>query len=182
MLFVSCSPNFQKTGIIQEEAEYHPMTGKFLKINPGVDAEFTHGGVPSWAMEQALENPQFLGHWGGLPENVNPATYVSRYDTDKEAAQKNWDDETKTLVEHFLLNQNDYGDWYVKVDPPSVRMEEPWRGYDNTHHKKIHVIAKELDPESQRYALEYEVAHKNRAEVVGFLAEIVGEPEEVVAA
>ena len=39
-----------------------------------------------------------------------------------------------------------------------------------------------LEPETQRYALEYERAHKNRESVVGDLEKLIGDAEELVVA
>lgn len=181
MLFISPHPSYQLVGIIQEEPVYHPQTGKYLKTNPGVDAEFFHGGAPSWAIEQALENQSFHAAWGGLPDEQPRHAMIASYDTDVQAEQKGWDSATKDFVEQFLLSHVDNGVRYVVAEPPSVRMEEPWRNYDQTHHKQVAVVAATLDPETQRYALEYERAHGNRPSVVEKLEALVG-VEEIVAA
>lgn len=182
MLFVSPHPSYQLVGIIQEEPVHHPQTGKYLKTNPGVDAEFFHGGAPQWAIDQAMDHPRFHEAWNGLPDDQPRHAMISSYDTDAQAQQKGWDEATKDFVEQFLLSHVDCGVRYIAVEPPYVRLEEPWRGYDSTHHHKIRVIAKELDAESQRYALEYERANKNRPQVVSDLQAIVGEDAEVVVA
>lgn len=183
MLFITPHLLYQLTGIVQEEEVYHPQTGKFLRTNRGIDAEFFHGTAPRWAVTLAMENPRFHAAWSGLPDDQPREAMISAYDTDLQAEQRQWDAATKEHVEKFLLNHPDHGVRYFKVDPPEVRMDEPWRGYDKTHHFQIAKIAKELDSESQRYALEYELAHKKRDSVVAELRKLVGEDvEEFVVA
>ncbi len=178
MLFLSPHLHYMLTGIVQAEDVYHPHSGKYLNTKPGIDAEFFHGGCPRWAMEAAMDTPAFHAAWSGLPDDQPREAMISSFDTDLRAEGHQWDDETKEHVEQFLLNHPDLGRRYFLFEPPSVRMEEPWRGYDETHHHKIRVIAKELDADSQRYALEYEIAHKNRPQVVSDLTEIVGPLED----
>lgn len=180
VLFGTPHPGYLLTGIVQEEPVYHPQTGKYLNTKPGIDASFGMT-LPRWAMDIALDDPKFHAAWSGLPPDQPRTAYVGAYDTDVAAEMGGWDEATKDHVEQFLLNNVDFGQRYFLFEPPSVRLEEPWRGYDSTHHHKIKVIARELDPESQRYALEYEQATKNRPAVVEALTEIVGD-DVVVAA
>ena len=175
MLFVTPHLLYQLVGIVQEEEVYHPQTGKFLRTNRGIDAEFFHGTAPRWAMEIVMADPRFHAAWSGLPDEQRREAMVSAYDTDLQAEQHNWDKETKEYVEQFLLRHPDHGIRYFQIDPPSVSMAEPWRGYDATHHFKIGKIAAELEPETQQYALEYERAHKNRDSVVSDLEALIGE-------
>jgi hypothetical protein len=107
---------------------------------------------------------------------------IAAYDTDLKAEQQGWTPEIKEEVERVLLHHPDLNLRYFLVEPPSVTMAEPWRGYDNTHHFQIAKVAKVLEPETQRYALEYERAHKNRESVVGDLEKLVGDAEELVVA
>jgi hypothetical protein len=181
LLFVTPHLLYQMTGIVQEEEVYHPTTGKFLRTNRGIDAEFYHGTAPRWAMEIVMHDPRFHAAWSGLPDEQPREAMVSAYDTDVQAEQHQWTPETKEHVEKFLLNHPDHGVRYYQLDPPRVTMAEPWRGYDNTHHFKIGPIAKELEPDTQRYALEYERKNKNRESVVGDLVKLVGEDAEELA-
>lgn len=178
MLFVSPHLLYQLTGVVQEQEIYHPHTGKFLRTEKGIDAEFFHGTSPRWATEIAMGMEQFHHAWRCLPEEQPREAMISAYDTDVQAEQNQWAPETKAHVEQFLLNHPDNGVRYFQLDPPSVTMSEPWRGYDQTHHFKIVKVAAELEPETQRYALEYERANKNRDSVVKDLVKLVGEESE----
>ena len=181
MLFASPHLLYQLVGIVQEEEVHHPQTGKFLRSNPGIDAEFFHGGAPRWVVEEVMNDPRFHAAWSGLPDDQPREAMISCYDTDLQAEQHNWDAATKQLVEETLLRHKDNGVRYFHLEPPHVTMAEPWRGYDTTHHFQVVKVAKELDVESQRYALEYERAHKNRDSVVGDLEKLIGD-EELIAA
>lgn len=164
MLFLSPHLHFQIAGITTPSGR--------------VTAEFFHGGAPKWAIEQAMDNQRFHQAWRGLPDDQPREAMISSFDT----SEKPWDEETRRTVEEALLASPDHGLRFMLVEPPYVRLEEPWRGYDTTHHKKIPVIAKELDPESQRYALDYEKANQNRESIVAALTDLVGDDEEVVVA
>ncbi len=177
MLFVTPHLLYQLVGIVQEEEVYHPQTGKFLRSNPGIDAEFFHGTAPRWAVEIVMADQRFHAAWSGLPDDQPREAMISAYDTDLQAEQKRWSPEIKKHVEDVLLTHPDHGVRYFQIDPPSVTMAEPWRGYDTTHHFKIGKIAAELEPDTQRYALEYERANKNRESVIGDLEKLVGEEE-----
>ncbi len=181
MLFLSPHRNYILTGVVQAQDNYHPNSGIYLNTTPGIDASFG-SGAPGWAIEQALDTPFFHHAWGGLPDEQPRAAMIGAYDTDWQAEQNGWDAETKEHVEQFLLKQPDFGYRFFKFDPPHVTLSEPWRGFDNAQWKQVAVIARELDPESQRYTLEYELANKNRTEVVKQLQELVGEDAEVIVA
>lgn len=182
MLFVTPHLLYQMTGIVQEEEVYHPMTGKFLRTNRGIDAEFFHGSAPRWAIEQAMSHPQFHAAWSGLPDDQPREAMISSYDTDFQAEHHQWEPETKEHVEQFLLRHPDNGVRYFHFEEPDVQMDEPWHNYDSTHHTVVIKIARELDIDAQRYSLEYERLHKNRRSVVEELEALVGEEVEVVVA
>lgn len=168
MLFISPHPQFQLLGITDEEPVYHPTNGRLRKTIPAIHAEFFHGGAESWAIEQALVNPVFMGAWKGLPDGVNHAAYVATFDTDREAEQKGWDADTKKFVEDFMLNHGDYGRYYTVAVPPQEITDLPWPSYNDfsqTHHKRIVMIAREIGVPIQK-VLDYEITHKNRKQVV----------------
>lgn len=169
MLFISPHPNFQLTGIIPSRDEHHPATGMYLRTIPGVDAEFFHGGCPSWALDIALNTPQFLQRWKGLPDGVNYGAYVSSYDTKFQQEQHGWDDETREYVEEFLLKNAAYGERYILAESPQELQQPPWPTYDQTQWKQVVHLARETG--QLEYTLEYEQNHKNREGIVNQLLE-----------
>ncbi len=112
----------------------------------------------------------FLGSWGGLPDGVNYGAYVSSFDTDLAAEQLGWDDETKRFVEEFMLNYVDYGVRYVLAVPPAEVADLPWPTYNDAHHSRILILAKEIGVPIQK-VLDYEQRNKNRPFVVRMLEE-----------
>lgn len=168
MLFISPHPLYQLLGITEEIVEYHPTNGRPIRTIPGIHAEFFHGGAPSWALEQALANPVFQGAWGGLPDGVNYGAYVSSFDTDYQAEQRGWDEETKDFVEQFMLNYVDYGKMYVLADPPKEISDLPWPTFNELHHSRVVIVAKEIGADLQQ-VLEYERTHKARPMVIAGL-------------
>ncbi len=182
MLFISPHPLYQLLGITQEIVNYHPTNGRVLGTTPGIDAEFFHGGAPSWALEQAMANETFRGAWGGLPDGVNLGAYVSSFDTDLAAERLNWDDETKKFVEDFMLGYQDYGQRYFVAVPPQEVADLPWASYNDhnkTHHRRIVPIAREIGVPLQK-VLDYETRNKNRPMVVAALEEALQESPEAV--
>ena len=168
MLFISPHPQYQLLGIRHELIRYHPTNGREIGTTPGINAEFFHGGAPRWAIEQALSNPKFQGAWAGLPDGVDYGAYIATYDTDFQAEENQWDEETKEEVEQFLLNHRDYGERYTLASPPVRDGGEPWPGYDDLHHTRIINAARAIDANMQE-VLAYEKANKNRPVVVKWL-------------
>lgn len=178
MLFISPHAQYQLLGIIQEQDVYHPANGKYLRTEPAVNAEFFHGGAPSYALEQALANPRFQSAWQALPDGAIYSAYVSSFDTDFQAEQQGWSEETKTFVEEFMLQHPDYGHRYALVVPPADLLEKPWPSYDDQHHKQIRVVAREGGYDIAKI-IDYERKHKNRPTVIEDLeALLVGHPSE----
>ncbi len=174
MLFISPHPQYQLLAITEEEPVYHPTNGRLLKTIPGINAEFFHGGAPSWALEQAMENTTFMGAWHGLPDGVNYGAYVSSFDTDLAAEQLRWDEETKDFVEEFMLNHVDYGKRYVLATPPREVEDLPWPNYNDTHHSRIVITAREIGADLQA-CLDYERDHKARPFVINLLEQALEE-------
>jgi hypothetical protein len=174
LLFISPHPLYQLLGITQEVVSYHPTNGRVLGTTPGINAEFFHGGAASWAIEQALSNPAFRGAWGGLPDGVDYRAYVSTFDTDTEAERLGWDDDTKEYVEQFLLSYQDYGRSYILAVPPQEVADLPWPTFNETHHARIVIVAKEIGADLVK-ALEYERTHKARPFVIEALEQALAE-------
>lgn len=165
MLFISPHPLYQLLGITHEVVDYHPTNGRIIGTNPGINAEFFHGGAPSWAIDQALENSAFRSAWGGLPDGVNYGAYIGSFDTDDQARINGWDDETKEYVEQFMLGYQDYGKSYVLAEPPSEISELPWPTFNELHHSRVVIVAKEIGVNLQT-VLDYERTHKQRPFVI----------------
>lgn len=186
MLFISPHVQYQLVGIRPAQDIYHDRSGIYLRTIPGIDAEFHHGGAPSWAVEQALSNSRFQDAWHGLPDDADRHAYVGSYDTDQQAQQYGWDAETKEHVEQFLLNHSDHGIRYIVAEPPSKTMSEPWPGYNGLHWKQVVQAVKggsvrELGIDLA-YTLEYEREHANRDSVITALEASVEPEEDLVAA
>lgn len=187
MLFISPHPSYQLTGIRPAQDVYHPASGAYMRTIPGIDAEFFIGGAPRWAVEQALANEKFQAAWSGLPDDAERRAYVGSYDTDAQAEQHGWDDETKEYVEQFLLNNVNYGTRYIAAEPPAATKAPPWPNYDNTHHFQVVKVMKDIGADPA-YVLEYEREHKNRDSVMSAVEAELGtppaesEPDELVAA
>ncbi len=185
MLFISPHPLYQLLGITDELVDYHPTNGRVIRTTPGINAEFFHGGAPSWALEQALANPKFRGAWGGLPDGVDYRAYISTFDTNVAASQNRWDDDTKAYVEEFMLNHPHYGQYYIEAVAPTEIADLPWPNYNETHHSRIVITAREIGADLQK-TLNYERKNKARPFVVDLLEKELAEnpqpAEELVTA
>lgn len=181
MLFVSCNVNLMIFGIRAPQPEYHPTTGELVREKPGINAQFTHGGVTNWAAEQALAYPPFQSHWNGLPDGVDRRAYISSYDTDFEAERHGWSDDEKRFVEDVLLKHSSYGRRFIRLESAEEQQIAPWPNYENTHWKQVVRVAQDIGADLG-YVLEYEKAHGNRPAVVAGLEEAVGAPVELVEA
>lgn len=173
MLFVSPHPGYQLLGIKQPNDNYNPTTGQYMSTTPGIDAEFVHGGCPSWAQEAVIDNPMFQQRWGGLPDDTDRHLYIATFDTTKAQAANGWDEATKKMVEDTLLNHPDNGNRYIVVKPPIEVSDLPWPNYTETHHFHVVKVAKEIGADL-REVLEYEKNHRNRKVVVQALEEELG--------
>lgn len=176
MLLISAHPEYLQTGIIQPEDRYHEATGRYLDTTPGVDAAFQHGGVPEWAMEQALAYKPFKSLWNALPDGAEHRLYVSRYDTDKEAGRLGWDAETKDYVEQCLLKHPDFGVRYIIAQPAEATQDPPWPNYENTQWKQVVFVAKEIGVDLG-YVLGWEQSHRARPGVIANLEAELASPE-----
>jgi hypothetical protein len=168
LLFISPHPLYQLLGIRHEEPQYNEQSGRLIRVLPGINAEFFHGGAPSWAIDQALSNESFRSAWGGLPDGVNFGAYIGSYNTDDQAAMHGWDDETKEHVEQFMLNYQDYGRSYVMAVEPSEIADLPWPTYNELHHTRVISVAKEIGADFNK-VLDYERKHKQRPVVIAAL-------------
>ncbi len=181
MLFISPHPQYQLVGITKPKRVHHDATGELLETQPGVSAEFFHGGAPNWAIDQAVAHAPFVRCWSHLPEGQDHRSMVSSYDTDLQAEMRGWSAELKDFVEQFMLRHPDYGTRYILAVNPAEVMAAPWPTYDETQWKQIPIIAKEIGVDLQ-YVLEYEQAHKNRPGVTERLTGTPAEEETPVAA
>ncbi len=176
MLFISCHPHYQLTGIIPEEIEYHPTNGRPIRVEASTDAEFFHGGAPNWAIEQALEHEPFVRLWHGLPEAQERRAMVSSFDTDNQG----WSDKKREEVEEFMLNYADYGVRYIRAVSPEETMSEPWPNYAGTSWQQVPFVAKEIGIDLA-YVLAYEQLHLKRTGLVARLTKLIDETPEPVA-
>lgn len=117
-----------------------------------------------------------------------PDWRISVYDTEAEAANHGWDEETREKVEQYVSNHKAYGISFVKIEPVVKEITKPWPSYNNTHHFKVAALAEELGLLEE--ALAYEQANRARESVIAALEEKIEnrgpkaaeDPGEVVAA
>ena len=164
-------------GVLRQKPQYHPVSGD--EIDPGYDytAEFRWGRCPKWAEEVALDVFPFRQ----VPDGMDPLEYLSSYDTDMEARIRNWDPETKQLVEEKLLSHVDHGVAFVQVEVPTPAITMPWASYEKTQWKKIASIATELGVLEEALAYERIRDDGPRPGVLAALEE-AQKAEELVAA
>lgn len=180
MLFVSPHPAYQLLGIRQPKIVRDPNSGEQIELTPGLDAEFVHGGCPSWAQDAAISNQAFQEKWSGLPDDVDRHLYISTFDTDKQAEARDWTPEEKELVERTLLRHSDFGSRYILMEMDEKVAELPWPNYNETHHFKIVERARDIGVDLE-VVLEYEKTHKARPSVIEAVeAELA--PDDLVAA
>lgn len=80
------------------------------------------------------------------------------------------DADDRADAEKALLENADYGDWYVKVD--AIEVDPPWPNYNKIRAKKGLTIAETIadkcaeDGYNVAHVLAYEKAHANRAAVI----------------
>lgn len=180
MLFVSPHPGYLITGFNQKPIR-DTASGQIVDWFDGIDIEFRHGGAPTWAAEQALENPRFQQLWGGLPDGIDRRVYIGSFDTDKIQREKGFDDDTRLAMEEWLHRHADYGIRFVEAEPPLAISGKPWATYDETHHFQVPKIAKQIGVPLED-VLEYEKRNKNRQSIVQALEAEIGDAEELVAA
>lgn len=134
----------------------HPVTGDVIETVPAIWAKFGKTGP-----EYSFLNPE-------TGETMTGAHIVGHYfDTELEAAQNGWDDETREMVERKLLA-------LAARQPEDIRLEErdtviakPWPTFDDLDADKVAETAILLGLAAE--ALAYEQANKDRPLVVDAL-------------
>lgn len=178
-LYISPNPNLQIVGLRREIAERHPATGEIIGVTqPGISVEFLHGAVPGWAVELGLANEKFHARWSGLPDEAERRTYLSGYDTGWEQERHGWSDETRLYVEEKLEKHPLYGQNFILAE--RKRPTPPIANYDDLHHNKIPVLARDSGLAAE--FLDYERATKNRPGVVAALEEELAKASEGLVA
>lgn len=147
--------------------KFHPVTGDEIDRTPGIWANFGKLGP-----QYSYENP--------LTGEVGTGAEISGhyYDTDVEAAQNGWDQDTKDMVERKLRA--------LAVREPAriqeevreiVRAARPWPTYDSLDAAQVLELAPALGLEAE--ALAYERENRGRPTVIdGLTAEAPAEPVE----
>jgi hypothetical protein len=161
------------------ETEYHKQTGAVIKVKPAVSVQFhPAGGAPDWAREAV----QRLAGWGtGIGLEEDPFTRVGMLDTDEEAKNQNWDEETKEFVEQALINASSNGTEYVICSPPKTA--KPWDKYDefvgdDAVEKILYTV--DLIGASPKAVLQYEQENLDRDDVKAALEGLIEKDEEDV--
>jgi hypothetical protein len=141
-------------------------TGGVHVIQEGVFAEFRPEGLKPFERELVLQHWVFNGAYQELDEatHIQPDYRIGVLDTLVEQQQRMWSDETRELVEKTLIELQ-YFDNVLLL--PSTHIPPPWPTYDDwagTPEELVVRLGEQgFDLET---TLEYELASKNRPEVV----------------
>lgn len=191
MRFVSCYAHLG-LGTAQKELWVLAVDGQRDLSRESIPVQFTREYLTQEDIDFALAYfpaAKFTGKAmeadGYTPEPL--ALRIGVFDTETEALNRGWDDETREKVEAWMLAKPNYGQDFVQMIAPKKVIEKPWPSYNSTHHFKIPTLAAELGLIEE--ALAYEQANKNRSGVVEALEEqknihpkTADDPGEVVAA
>lgn len=167
MLFESKYADLQ-VFIRAQSVMYHPATGVEIGRTVPLRANFGHHGG-----EFLMEDPLT----GTIDRHA--LIYGHFYDTDVGAELNNWTPEEKESVELTLSRLCDQLPFVIaKVhrDEKVFAPEKPWPNYDETHHKTIPVLARQLGLVDQVIA--YETANANREGILKALAQEEEAPAE----
>jgi hypothetical protein len=138
--------------IRSQSVVYHPATGVEISRVAPLRANFGHH-----AGEYMMEDP-----FTGQPER-HAVIYGHFFDTDVAAEQNGWTEEEHGSVVTTLdrlCKQLPFVIAKVDQEAPVLEPDKPWPSYDETHHKTIPVLARQLGLVERVIA--YERAHGNR--------------------
>lgn len=172
MRFVSMYPNLNLGPAIREKYVL-ALDGQRDLTQESVAVQFTREYIVQDDIDFALA--YFDGKFRGrvLEEDrvtLDPVDWrISAYDTEIEAQNKGWDDETREKVEAYVSGHKAYGISFVKMEPVIREIAKPWPSYNSTHHFKVAGLAEELGLLEE--ALAYERANKARDGVIEALEE-----------
>lgn len=187
MRFVSNAPQLGLGAAIREKFVL-ALDGQRDKTQESVNVRFSQEGLTQDDIDFALSYFPEKSFTGRMLERdgVTPlplAERVGAFDT----TEHDWDDDTREIVEKWMLAKPNYGQDFVEVKPVERVIEKPWPSYNSTHHFKIPALAAELGLLDE--ALAYEQANKARQGVIEALEEQrtihpkkAEDPGEVVAA
>lgn len=137
----------------------------------GHSAPDVFGAVP---YQRGVTIQDGVGRITGVSNASRPDFNFSLYDTEWIA-----DRDDREIAEKALLENTDYGDWYVKVD--AIAVPAPWPNYDKVRAKKGMTVAETIsskcaeDGYNPQVVLSYEKAHANRPAVVEALEALVND-------
>lgn len=151
---------------IRDEVGMVTAQGVPIVAQAGILANFSHGGLAQWEVDEALEVFEFHG----LPEGINPVLRLSCYDTDFAEKEERWPEGVKDEVENVLRTSGRLGSDYIEVGRP--RVPSPWPTYDEASFARIlnRVIEDGYDPAE---VLEYERQSQKREDVIKALEGMV---------
>lgn len=143
--------------------------------------QFSQGGLLRSDIDAALAHwgeRAFTGRWveeDGITQQP-VSERIGVFDTEEQG----YDDETRGLVEKWMLAKNNIGVDFIRVE--KAKAAKPWPNYDDTHWSKIAGLAKELGLVQE--SIVYEEENGNRPGVLDALrqAEPAAPAEELVAA
>lgn len=145
MLFYSPNPGLRVICSVQRQ-ERHPVSGDVIKTVPGITAEFAKFG-PAYEYTDPLTG-----------ETATGASILGHYfDTDLEAVQNNWDDDTKEMVERHILILCEREPTRCQMIAREVaKAVAPWATYDATPVDQIVALAQATGFVSEALAYERE--------------------------
>jgi hypothetical protein len=157
MLFESPHANLQVICSVTRQKR-HPVTGDVIETMPGIWANFGKLGD-----EYQFTNPE-------TGEMMTGATITGHFfDTEEEAREHDWDDDTKEMVERKLLGLCRREPSRIKqVEREIARAAAPWPTYDDADADQVVALASQLG--LVEAALAYERENRARPAVLDALA------------
>lgn len=162
MLFYSPHAALRVICSIQRQ-KFHPVTGDPIETTPGITAEFGKLGA-------AYEYTDPLTGETGQGADISGHFF----DTDLEAAEKGWDQDTKEMVERKLQA-------LCRQQPERIQFREreavkaalPWPTYESMDAAAVVAFAKAAGLEDE--ALAYERENRDRPTVIDGLATVTAD-------
>ena len=99
MLFIS--EKLKDVSVRPERAIFSEATGERVGLRRRVFAEFTRGGLPSWALEVGVRSFTMAARPADIPETQ----WLCAYDSVVDQRERGWTDEERKLIEEKLLGK-----------------------------------------------------------------------------
>lgn len=183
MLFIS--EKLKDVTVRPQKTQFSPASGEKTGVRRRVFAEFTRGGIPSWALEVGMR----AFTMSARPSDIPATQWLCTYDSMVDQRERGWTDEERKLIEEHLLKQHDV----VLAERPKVSAPTPAYVKQTTPQgqRKIELCVKRAVEYVTDEGFDAEVLirfeqQENRAVSKDIIAALqalsVEEPEELVAA